>query len=127
MPHDDDEPAELLGKLKDTPLDKLRSVVGEVDGLTEDQAKRLDRGGDQALRAAKRKLTRWTLYAMFYVGLIAAAIVVIGIGVLGYVFIVDVMKNDRIADVIAGLWSFVFGVAFTLAVEFLWRSGTGKG
>ena len=126
MSDDGDGPAELFGKLKDTPVEKLRSIVGDVDGLTEEQAERLDRGGDQALRAAKRKLTRWTWYTIFCVGLVVAVIVVIGIGVLGYIFIVDVVQNDRISDVIAGLLSFVFGVAFTLAVEFLWRIGTGK-
>ena len=126
MPTDDKGGTSLLDQIKDTSSRKLTSGVEKVDSLTAAEEEGLDRGGNQALRATKRKIKRWGWYAGFALVVALACGGLVGILAVGGIYVAYVIENDRIADVIADVIGFLFGVAATLAVEFLWRIGTRK-
>ena len=127
MPIDDKGgSSSLLKEIKDTSSRKLTSGVEKVDSLTAEEEEGLDRGGNQALRATKRKIKRWAWYAGFVSVVVLAVGAMVGIFAVGGFYITYVIENDRIADVIGDVIGFLFGVAATLAVEFLWPIGTRK-
>ncbi len=54
-----DQKGELFDSVADTKTPRLKNAVENVDGITADEEKDLERGGQLALRGTKRNIFRF--------------------------------------------------------------------
>lgn len=110
-----DEPT-LLEAVKNVPSQRLTNGVEEVDAISSDEEEALERGGSLALRGARRRFFR-RLYGLGFALICVFALTLIGL-LVAYVW--HVATTGAVVQVIEGILGFAFGVAVTLAVEFLY-------
>lgn len=113
---DDNREQTLLEEVRHAPPQRLTNGIEEVEAISSDEEEALDRGGSLALRGARRRFFR-RLYGLGF-GLICIFALAL-VGLVG-VYIWHVAASGTITQVIEGILGFAFGVAATLAVEFLY-------
>ena len=106
----------LLEEVKHTTPQRLTNGIEEVEAISTDEEEALERGGSLALRGARRRFYR-RLYGLGF-GLICILALAL-IGLIG-VYIWHVATTGVVVQVIEGILGFAFGVAATLAVEFIY-------
>lgn len=113
------QPSALYGDVKATGAGNLKSSIEDVDGITEEAAESLDRGGNQALRAVKRKIKRWSWWTLYSLGTIVAVSVTLAIISLGAFYTISIVESETAGSVVSSALKFLFGVAATLAAKSL--------
>jgi|GEM_PF-4404221 len=83
----------------------------------------LDRADDEG---RIRRVKRWGCYTAFILFVLLALGLLAVVFVLLWAWVDHVIENDLVPGIISAIMSFIFGAAFTIAVEFLWRVGSGK-
>lgn len=120
------EQSPLYDEVKQADPGRLFNGVERVEGLMPEAEEQLERGGNVALRGTKRRISRLCLWGLFVVGAVSVSAAVVAVIFLGYSYLNEVVAAGRTAEVFTALIAFIFGVASTIAVEFLWHLATRK-
>ena len=127
MPGNEQKPEGAIGlydAVKGTSTKNLRNSVESVDALTPEEEADLERGGAYALRGTKRKIARKAWWAAFiFASVLVTGLCVALLTILGF-FVYNVVQTGTMQEILSAVLDFVFGVVFTLAVEFFWWRGT---